>query len=123
MGELSNEKLGRFAGMAFDALKSIRYDNLAIELDGSLDGEIVSRVIFNGVNKAPVGEKEATGFTKQLTGLPFRFNIRISAPFRSLINSAQSINDPRGLVSDAIARQRAAQPAAPVHPNESEKLP
>ncbi len=128
VGELSNEKLGRFAGMAFDALKSIKYDNLAIELDGALDGEIVSRVIFAGTNKAPLG-KEKNGLMGQLTGLPFHFNIKITAPFRSLINSAQSINDPKGLVSDAIARQHAAEQAQdppakapPVQTKESEKV-
>lgn len=104
VGELSNENLGRFAGMAFDALKSIRYDNLAIELDGSLDGELVTRVVFNGVNKAPVGEKR--GLVRQFTNLPFRFNITITAPFRSLLNSAQAINDPRGLVQSALERER-----------------
>lgn len=119
VGELSNANLGRFAGMAFDALKSIRYDNLAIELDGSLDGEIVSKVVFNGVNKAPVGEKR--GMVKQFTNLPFRFNITIAAPFRSLINSAQSINDPRGLVQGALARERAAP--EPVQPKSSEAVP
>lgn len=106
VGPLSNEDLGRFAGMAFDALKSIRYDNLAIEMNGSLDGELVSRVLFNGVNKAPVGEKRE--LVKRFTNLPFRFNITITAPFRSLLNSAQAINDPRGLVQGALERERAA---------------
>ena len=121
VGEISNEKLGRFGGMAFDALKSVRYSNLAIELNGSLDGEIISRVIFSGTNEAPVAAKK--GLLGGLVGLPFKFNITIKAPFRSLVNSAQSINDPRGLIQDTLEQRRAAQPVPkPVQPQESEKV-
>jgi len=128
VGEISNEKLGRFGNMAFDALKSIRYSNLAILLDGSLDGEIVSKVIFSGTNEAPIETKK--GLLGGLVGLPFKFNITIKAPFRSLVNSAQSINDPRALVSGSLQDMRArqkqlqsAQPQKPVQRNESENLP
>ena len=38
-----------FAELAFDALKSIRYENLVIELNGAIDGEMVTEVRFNGV--------------------------------------------------------------------------
>jgi hypothetical protein len=121
VGEISNEQLGRFGNMAFDALKSIRYGNLAIELNGSLDGEIVSKVIFTGTNEAPVAVRK--GLLGGLVGLPFKFNITISAPFRSLVNSAQSINDPRGLVQGALKQQREAEAAKQtVQPEESEKV-
>lgn len=121
VGEISNEKLGRFGNMAFDALKSVRYRNLAIELNGSLDGEIVSRVIFTGTNEAPL--KVQKGLLGGLVGLPFKFNITIAAPFRSLVNSAQSINDPRGLVQGALAQQRADDATRQtVQPQESEKV-
>lgn len=121
VGEISNEQLGRFGNMAFDALKSIRYSNLAIELNGSLDGEIVSKVIFSGTNEAPVAARK--GLLSGLTGLPFKFNITITAPFRSLVNSAQSINDPRGLVKGALEQQRARQVAPQsVQPQESETV-
>lgn len=121
VGELSNEKLGRFGNMAFDALKSVRYRNLAIELNGSLDGEIVSRVIFTGTNEAPLRVQK--GLLGGLVGLPFKFNITIAAPFRSLVNSAQSINDPRGLVQGALKQQREAEAAKKtVQPEESEKV-
>jgi translocation and assembly module TamB len=121
VGEISNEKLGRFGNMAFDALKSIRYGNLAIELNGSLDGEIVSKVIFSGTNEAPVAVRK--GLLGGLVGLPFKFNITISAPFRSLVNSAQSINDPRGLVKGSLEQQRARDAVKKtVQPEESEKV-
>jgi hypothetical protein len=121
VGEISNEKLGRFGGMAFDALKSVRYSNLAIELNGSLDGEIISRVIFSGTNEAPVAARK--GLLGGLVGLPFKFNITIKAPFRSLVNSAQSINDPRGLIQNTLEQRRAAPPPSKsVQPQESEKM-
>lgn len=122
VGEISNEKLGRFGNMAFDALKSVRYSNLAIELNGSLDGEIVSRVIFSGTNEAPIETRK--GLLGGLVGLPFKFNITITAPFRSLVNSAQSINDPRGLIKGTLEQRRAAQTSpSSVQPKESEKMP
>ncbi|MDB5662122.1 MAG: hypothetical protein JWN59_460, partial [Sphingomonas bacterium] len=118
VGEVSNADLGMFAKLAFDALKSMRYDALAVELDGSLDGELISKVLFNGTNETP---KEARrGLLAQLTGLPFRFNITIRAPFRGLLNSAQAINDPRALIGQALP---SAVTATPVQPQESETAP
>jgi hypothetical protein len=124
VGEVSNADLGMFGKLAFDALKSIRYDNLAIELNGSLDGEIVSKVIFTGINEAPLDGKAApVGMLQSLTGLPFKFNITIKAPFRGLINSAQSLTDPRGLISRSIGSQVELPGSAPVQPQESETIP
>jgi translocation and assembly module TamB len=119
VGEVSNADLGMFAKLAFDALKSMRYDALAIELDGALDGELISRVLFNGTNESPKSKRG--GMLAQLTGLPFRFNITIRAPFRGLLNSAQSLNDPRALIGQAMPR---AAPTTPtVQPKESETVP
>ncbi len=106
VGDVSNAQTNRFAKLAFDALKSIRYRDLAIDLDGSLDGEIVSLVRFNGVNQAPVA---AAGLARSFTNLPFRFNIRISAPFRGLVNTARSYQDPGLLLN------RTVQPGASDH--------
>jgi hypothetical protein len=114
VGEVSNADLGMMGKLAFDALKSIRYDNLAIELNGSLDGEIVSKVVFNGVNEAPLDGSQSLGMFQELTGLPFKFNITITAPFRSLINSAQSLSDPRGLISQALPPDTELPGSAPV---------
>lgn len=121
VGEVSNADLGMFGKLAFDALKSIRYDNLAIELDGSLDGEIVSKVIFTGINEAPLdGSQPPVGMLQSLTGLPFKFNIMIKAPFRGLINSAQSLTDPRGLISRSIGQEVEIPGSGPVQTQESE---
>ncbi len=124
VGEITKAQLGVFGKLAFDALKSIRYQALSIDLDGALDGEIVSRVLFNGVNQQPLGSD--TPFAKTLQRLPFKFNITIRAPFRGLVGSARSFADPSQLVRDALP-SRPAAPAktssAPVQPQESEDRP
>lgn len=113
VGDVTNADLGRFARLAFDALKSMHYDRLSVELNGSLDGEIVSKVRFDGTNDAPVASASSRGLAGRmlapLTGLPFRFNITITAPFRGLVNSAQTFADPSILL-------RQASPAPAVTP-------
>ncbi|SFR79288.1 intermembrane phospholipid transport protein YdbH family protein [Sphingomonas jatrophae] len=119
VGEISNEDLGMFGSLAFDALKRMRYDRLAIELDGSLDGEIVSRVLFDGTNETPKEAVRKNGLLSQFSNLPFRFNITIRAPFRGLLNSARALNDPRGLIEQArtpVTPLPGSSPAAPVQP-------
>lgn len=99
VGDVSNAETNVMAKLAFDALKSIRYGNLAIDLDGSLDGEIVSLVRFDGVNQTPVAP---SGLAKSFTGLPFKFNIRVRAPFRGLVNTARSYQDPGLLLNRTV---------------------
>ncbi|WP_156679569.1 intermembrane phospholipid transport protein YdbH family protein [Sphingomonas profundi] len=120
VGELTNKDLGMFGKLAFDALKSIRYDNLAIELDGALDSEIVSRIVFTGTNENPV-EKKPKGLLRNLTGLPFKFNIVVRAPFRGLTSSAEAFVNPRGLIGNAAqTRQPPAATGPTVQPPLSE---
>ncbi|WP_380874425.1 hypothetical protein ACFB49_47880 [Sphingomonas sp. DBB INV C78] len=116
VGELSNEDLGTFGKMAFDALKAIRYDNLAIALNGNLDGEIISEILFTGVNERPIGGERLGGMAEQLTGLPFRFNITVRAPFRGLVSTASNFIDPTSL----IRNQKPADSQPPVQGQESE---
>ncbi|WCT72124.1 YdbH domain-containing protein [Sphingomonas naphthae] len=100
VGELSNAQLGTFGKLAFDALKSMRYDSLSIGLDGALDGDVVTQVFFDGTNETPKAARR--GIMGQFSNLPFRFRITIRAPFRGLLNSASSLNDPRGLIRQAL---------------------
>lgn len=116
VGELSNEDLGTYGKMAFDALKSIRYDNLAIALNGNLDGEIVSEILFTGINEQPLGGERLEGMAKELTGLPFKFNITVRAPFRGLVSTASNFVDPTGL----IRNQGKGDSNPPVQAQESE---
>ena len=118
VGEISNTKMNVFANLAFDALKSIKYKNLTIDLDGALDGEIISKVNFNGINENPLAPPK--GFlARQFTGLPFLFNITIKAPFRSLLNTARTFQDPSALIEQVLPRDSKAQ-KTPVQPSESE---
>jgi hypothetical protein len=112
VGELTQAQLGVFGKLAFDALRSIRYRNLSIGLNGALDGEIVSKVNFAGVNQEPL-QGVKTPFRSQLKRLPFIFNITIRAPFRGLVGSARGFADPTLFIRDRIA----------VQPQESEAKP
>ena len=105
IGEVSNAQLGTYGSLAFDALKSIRYQALAIDLDGALDGEVVSRIAFSGINDKPSGVAPVKGLAKNFTNLPFKFNITVRAPFRGLLNSAAAFADP-----GALLKQQSVQP-------------
>jgi hypothetical protein len=110
VGELSSARLGTFGKLAFDALKAIRYSALDIRLDGRLDGEMVSRVSFTGVRQATPEQGLAA---RLIHNLPFRFNIRVQAPFRGLVGSVRSYADPRLLLTAPAAVQPAASAGVP----------
>lgn len=106
VGPVSNEQLGVYGKMAFDALKNLQYKCLTIFMDGALDGELVTQVSFNGVNRGQLGDLPS-GIARNFVGLPFLFNIRIEAPFRGLLNTAQSFVDPSGLIRSNLGDQYA----------------
>lgn len=124
VGQVSNADLGVFGKLAFDALKSLRYKCLTILMDGNLDGEIVTRVSFNGVNQDPGGIKRK-GFFSEFIGLPFIFNIRIEAPFRGLLNTAMSFTDPSRLIRNNLGANYVpvTENRLAVQPAESENMP
>ena len=121
VGELSYKNLGTFANFAFDALKSLDYRQMRIGLDGALEGEIVTRVKFDGVKQGAGAKRNFA--TRQLANLPIQFNVNIRAPFFKLIGSFRSLYDPRyvadpralGLI-DKDGRPIAPKPAAPAAP-------
>ncbi len=118
VGEISNTAMNVYAKLAFDALKSIRYQNLTIALNGPLDGEIVSQINFNGINEAPLSPPKSF-IARQFIGLPFVFNIKVTAPFRSLLNTARTFQDPSLLLQRTIPELR----KPPVQTPESETKP
>lgn len=122
VGQVSNEQLGTFGTMAFDALKSMKYDTLVIELNGAIDGEMVTEVRFSGVNEGTVEVAEQS-LVKEFVGLPFIFNIKVKAPFRGLLSTARSFTDPGLLIRQNLPGFEPAEtPMKPVQPKESETM-
>lgn len=124
VGQVSNENLGRMGRLAFDALKDLQYKCLTVLMDGAVDGEVVTQVAFNGVNRGELSSVPKA-VAQQFVGLPFIFNIRIAAPFRGLLNTARSFTDPSLLI-----RQHLGDGFTPVkrntlavQPNESQTMP
>lgn len=96
VGEVSQEDLGTWGNLAFDALKSLKYRQLGLTLNGPLEGEMVTIAKFGGVAQ---GEGAKSNFLiRRLAKLPFVFNIRIEAPFRGLIDAARGFYDPSYLI-------------------------
>ena len=123
VGEVSRENVGVWGNLAFGALRSLDYRDLTIEMDGPLAGEMVTAIRFQGVSQ---GKGAKSNFLiRRLARLPFVFNVRIRAPFRQLIDSVQSYNDPSRLIErnlPALIDAQAREPAR-VQPDESEKRP
>ena len=122
VGEVSQANLGTWGNMAFDALKSLRYRNLELTMNGALAGEVITEAKFAGIAQ---GEGAKSNFlTRRIAKLPFVFNVKIRAPFRSLIDSASSFYDPRRLIErnlPALIREQNAR-QRPVQPPASEKV-
>jgi translocation and assembly module TamB len=91
LGDLSYKDMGVFANYAFQALRSIRYNELTIDIEGDLGGEIITQVSFSGVQQGAGAKRNF--ITKQLAKLPIQFNVRISAQFLQLIGSIRGIYD------------------------------
>lgn len=127
VGEVSRRNLGIWGNMAFQALKSLNYRNLAIRMNGPLAGEMITDISFSGVSQ---GEGTRSNFLiRRLARLPFVFNVRINAPFRQLLDSVQSWYDPRRLIERNLPalleeQNRAEEAAKPtVQPRESAPVP
>jgi hypothetical protein len=108
------------ARIAFDALRSFRYDSLALTLDGDLNGEVVSSITFSGRNTGePVDLGEITPVpgigNVTVRGVPFDFNVTVSAPFRRLAQTAATITDPGSLI-DRATGEPDEQPPESVDP-------
>jgi translocation and assembly module TamB len=91
VGELSYKDMGTFANFAFNALKSIRYNELVIGVAGDIDGEIVTEVKFSGLQQGTGAQRNF--ITKQLAKIPIEFNVTIRAQFLALISSVRGLYD------------------------------
>jgi translocation and assembly module TamB len=89
--------------IAFDALRSFRYDALSLTLDGDLNGDVISSIEFSGrntgrpVDLGPIAPVPGLG-SVTVRGVPFDFNVRVTAPFRGLARTAATITDPGSLI-------------------------
>ena len=143
VGELTYEDLSPIANFAFDALRSLDYRRMTIDMNGNLSGEIITEVRFEGVSQ---GEGASENFvTRQIAGLPLEFRVNIRAAFAQLLTNLRSLYDPAfvrdprelGLLSDDGTRlQRQVRPPPevirpedlipdeqPVQTHESETMP
>jgi translocation and assembly module TamB len=128
VGDISQKDLGFWGNLAFGALKSLKYRSLDIVMNGPLAGEMVTEVRFAGISQ---GEGAKTNFIiRRLQRLPFVFNIRIKAPFRGLLDSAQSFYDPSRLIERNLPqlleeqrRQTGAPSSPPVQTPDSRIVP
>ena len=106
IGDLTYKDLSPIANFAFDALRSLDYERMEIAMNGSLTGEIVTNVRFDGVKQGADAKRNI--ITRALANLPIQFRINIRAPFYQLITSFKSLRDPAmvrdprelGLLSD-----------------------
>jgi hypothetical protein len=102
------------ARMAFQALTNFHYDNLTLSLNGDLNGEIVSAISFSGRNNAPTQLGEGSPLpglgNVRIAGVPFAFNVHITAPFRSLADTAAGLSDARTAIDSALHNQTQPEP-------------
>lgn len=91
LGEISYKDMGVMANFAFDALRSIRFEEMQIGVDGNLGGEVVTEVRFRGLQQGSLAKRNY--ITRQLAKLPIEFNVRIAAEFLSLIANLRSVYD------------------------------
>lgn len=119
VGEVTQENLGFWGNTAFQALKSLRYKRLAIEMNGALAGDMITEVRFAGLSQG-TGAK-SNFLVRRLQKLPFVFNVRIKAPFRQLFD----LSDPGGYAKRVLSEGAVAPntDATPVQPRASEPVP
>ncbi len=100
-GVVNKANVGMFGGIAFDALRDLRFKSMIIRLDGMLDGEFATRLTVEGVG---LGNTSTQRIIRVINKIPFKFNVSIKGPFRALIATAKSFRDPQDVISGALPR-------------------
>lgn len=95
VGELTYRNLGAMANFAFQALRSLDYKRMQIAMDGELEGEIVTRVRFDGVTQGAGAKRNF--ITQRFANLPIQFNVNVRAPFQKLVGTFRSLYDTKAL--------------------------
>ena len=95
----------------------MRYNRMRITLDGSLDGEFLTRIDMDGIARDVAGTRQPQGgisgmvvgrVLSQVSKLPFHFNIRIEGPFRALVATGRSFSDPSELIVPSLIAAQSA---------------
>ncbi|WP_353227436.1 YdbH domain-containing protein [Novosphingobium sp.] len=95
VGALTYKDLSPMANYAFRMLRSIDYTGMTIGLEGNLAGEVITRVSFSGIRQ---GEGTTRNLiTRQIAGLPIRFNVNVRAQFYAMLDSIRPLYDPKGV--------------------------
>jgi hypothetical protein len=107
--------------VAFDALQAFQYDSLKITLNGRLEGDVNGEIAFTGVNTAPIRDMQSLapipGLTLgEATGLPFDFDVSVTAPFRRLLRTYQGVVDARTYARQALDQMDSAVDPPPLAP-------
>jgi hypothetical protein len=115
--------------IAFDALRSIRYNRLEIQLDGALAGEFLSRIRLDGLTLAT----RQNWLVRRFANIPFRFNITVRGPLRAVIGITRDMKDPSTLIQPVLPEALQGlpttvttiteEPATITEEKESEKQP
>lgn len=127
VGELTYEDLGVVANFAFDTLRSLDYRQMRVAMDGSLIGEIVTRIRLDGVSQGAGAEQNIV--TRAIAGLPIRLDVNVRAPFHGLITEMRRLYDPSAVLDprdiglldaqgNVIRRETQAPPPEPVTPED-----
>lgn len=123
---LTAEDLSAFGNYAFDSLKSIDYETLTVDMDGNIDGEIVTGVRITGLKQGAGANRNFV--TKQLAKIPLEFNVKIEASFLDLIYLIEGVGDPdatlrRYAPNFLTSEYRVIKNEQPVQPSESKDSP
>ena len=117
-GVVNRANLGTFGGMAFDALRDLKFKSMIIRLDGYLDGEFATRLTVEGVG---LGNTSTQRLIRSINKIPFKFNVTIRGPFRALIATAKSFRDPTNTIEPALPRPLKDVPGIVVETRRSEE--
>ncbi|HEY6661903.1 MAG TPA: YdbH domain-containing protein [Sphingomicrobium sp.] len=101
-GIVNKADLGTMGNIAFNALRDLRFKSMIIRLDGDLAGEFTTRATIEGVGLGQTGTQKI--IRSLLSKIPLKLNLTITGPFRALIATAKSFNDPRQVIKDVLPR-------------------
>lgn len=121
LGELTYEDMGVFANFAFQALRSVRFREMRIGVNGKLDGEIITDVAFDGLQQGSLAKQNF--ITKQLAKIPIQFNVRIEAQFLQLIGSLRGLYDADYALQQGRSLIESQNSPSPANAETNEKKP